>query len=126
MHGFALLKTVRFVPPPKADDHSYTTLPTAAPSDDTFTQLQSTVQDLQNTKQENQNLLADFATYSESTDQALQNADQETQKLWADFAAYYDTTARSSLVQTTEQINELNHMVLNLLKTTASLSWDHQ
>ena len=100
-------------------------LPTATPSYDTLTQLQFTVQDLQNAEQENQKLWADFATYSESIIQALQNSNQETQVLWADFVAYSETTARC-LAQATEQINELDHMVLNLLKTTDSLSSDYQ
>ena len=50
------LKTVRFVSPSKADDTSCTTLPTVAPSDDSLTQLQSTVRDLQKAERENQKL----------------------------------------------------------------------
>ena len=50
------LKTVRFVTPSKADEVSYNTLPTVAPSDDTLTQFQSTVRDLQNAERENQKL----------------------------------------------------------------------
>jgi len=119
------LKTVRFVSPSKADDTSCTTLPTVAPSDDTLTQLQSTVRDLQNAERDNQKLRADFATFSESTAQALRHANQETQKLRADFAAYIDTAAQS-LAQANERINELDHMVLSLLKSTASLTRDHQ
>ena len=61
------LKTVRFVSPQKADNHSYTMLPTAAPSNDTLNQLQSTFQDMQYTKKENQKLRADFAAYPEAT-----------------------------------------------------------
>ena len=119
------LKTVRFVSPSKADDTSCTTLPTVAPSDDTLTQLHSTVRDLQKAERENQKLRTDFATLSASTAQALQNAAQETQKLRADLAASTETAARS-LAQANERINELDHMVLSVLKSTASLAQDHQ
>ena len=75
-------------------------MPTEDPSNESLNKLQSAVQNLQNVEQENQKLQADFAAYSESM-------------------------ARS-LAQATERINELEHMVLNLLKTAASLSRDHK
>ena len=70
-------------------------LPTVSQSDDTLTQLQSTVRDLQNAERANQKLRADFATFSDSTAQALRNTDQATQKIQADFVAYTDTAAQS-------------------------------
>ena len=53
---------VQFVSLPKADNNSCTMLPTVAPSDDTLTQLQSTIRDLQNAEHDNRKLRDDFAT----------------------------------------------------------------